>query len=190
MQAAEGIGKARRQQLVQLAALLIRKARRAAVGAGVFQVNVLMRHIQISAKNDRLFGVKLLQVAAQVILPLHTVVDARQLVLGVGYIEVDEVEIRVFQRDGAALMVMDILVQAVPHAERRCFGPDRRAGVALFIGAVDVLGVALGRKVGLPGLHFRLLNAEKVRVQRAEHILKAFFKAGAQTVDIPADEFH
>lgn len=113
-----------------------------------------MRHIQISAKDDRLFGVKLLQVAAQVILPLHTVVDARQLVLGVGYIEVDEVEIRVFQRDGAALMVMDILVQAVPHAERRCFGPDRRARVALFIGAVDVLGIASGAKSACPGCIF------------------------------------
>ena len=136
MQAAEGVREARRQQLAQLTALLIRKTRRAAVGAGVLQINVLVRDVQITAQDDRLLGIQLLQVAAQVILPLHTVVDAGQLVLGVGHIEVHEVKVRVFQRDGAALVVVDILVQAVPHRKRRFPGPDGRAGVALFIGAV------------------------------------------------------
>ena len=149
-----------------------------------------MRHVQVAAEDDRLFGVQLLQIAAQVVLPLHTVVNARQLILGVGHVEIDQIKIRVFQRDGAALVVVDVLVEAIAHRQRRRFGPDGRAGVALFVGAVDVLGVARGRKIRLSGLHFGLLNAEEVRVQRVEHILKAFFQAGAQTVDVPADEFH
>ena len=149
-----------------------------------------MRHVQVAAEDDRLFGVQLLQIAAQVVLPLHTVVNARQLVLGVGHVEIDQIKIRVFQRDGAALVVVNVLVEAIAHRQRRRFGPDGRAGVALFVGAVDVLGVARGRKIRLSGLHFGLLNAEEVRVQRVEHVLKAFFQAGAQTVDVPADEFH
>ena len=190
MQAAEGIGKARRLQLAQLAALLIGEARRAAVGAGVLQINVLVRDVQIAAEDDRLLGVELLQVAAQVVLPLHAVVDARQLVLGVGHIEVHKVKIRVFQRDGAPLVVVDVLVETVPYRQCGRFRPDGRTGVALFVGAVDIFGVACRCKIRLTGLHLRLLNAEEIRIQRVEGILKALFQAGAQAVDIPADEFH
>ena len=89
VQVAEAIGKASGQQLVQLAALLVLKARSTAVGAGVLQVNILMGHVQISAQDHRLFAVQVFQVGAQVVLPLHAVVNAGQLVLGVGYIDID-----------------------------------------------------------------------------------------------------
>ena len=172
---AEAVGKAGSQQLVQLAALLIAEARRAAVGTGVFQVDILVRNVQISADDDRLFGIQLLQVGAQVVLPLHTVVDACQLVLGVGDIEVDKVKAGVFQRDGAPLVVVQVLLQPVAHRQGGRFCPDCRAGVALFVGTVNVLGVARRGKVRLTGLHLGFLYAEKVGVQRGKLLLKALF---------------
>ena len=174
VQIAEAVGEAGSQQLVQLAALLIAEARRAAVRAGVFQVDILVCDVQIPADDDGLFGIQLLQVGAQVVLPLHTVVDARQLVLRVGDIEVDKVKIGVFQRDGASLVVVQILLQPVAHRQGGRFCPDRRAGVTLFVGAVNVLGVAGGGEVCLAGLHFGFLYAEKVGVQRVKLLLKAF----------------
>ena len=49
-----GIAKARRQHLVHASALLVGEAGIAAVGAGVLQVNFLMRHIHIPANDHRL----------------------------------------------------------------------------------------------------------------------------------------
>ena len=42
-----------------------------------------------------------------------------------------------------------------------------------------------GVKVYLTLLQFGLLNAEKVRIQRVEYVLKAFLLNGSETINIP-----
>ena len=60
MQAAEAVGETGGQQFVQLAAFLVAEARRAAVGAWVLQVDVLVCDVEIAAEDDRFNGVQLL----------------------------------------------------------------------------------------------------------------------------------
>ena len=52
--------------------------------SGVLQVELLMGHVEIAAQHHRLLFVQLHEVGSEVVLPLHPVVDAGQLVLGVG----------------------------------------------------------------------------------------------------------
>ena len=52
MQVAEAVGETGGQQLVQLAAFLVAEARRAAVGAGVLQVDVLVCNVEVAAEDD------------------------------------------------------------------------------------------------------------------------------------------
>ena len=144
-----------------------------------------MRHVQVAAEDDRLFGVQLLQIAAQVVLPLHTVVNARQLVLGVGHVEIDQIKIRVFQRDGAALVVVDVLVEAIAHRQRRRFGPDGRAGVAFFLGAVPILLIAGQLHLSLALLHLCLLQTENIRICLFKKIHKSFLHTCTDSIYIP-----
>ena len=64
------------QQLGELAALLVREARVAAVRAGVLQIDLLMRHIQVAADDHRLLPVERDEIGAERIVPGHAVVKA------------------------------------------------------------------------------------------------------------------
>ena len=81
---AEGVHESGREQLRHLAPLLIGETGVAPIGAGVLQVDLLVGHVQIAAEDHRLFPIQLREVGAEVVLPLHAVVDALEAVLGVG----------------------------------------------------------------------------------------------------------
>ena len=114
-----------------------------------------------------------------------TLAKARQLVLAVGCVDVHTIEFREFQRDGAALVAVLLFADAVADRQRRAPREHRRAGIALFLRAVPVLLIALGRKFRLAGLHFRLLQTEDVRVQLRKGLGKALAQHRAKAVDIP-----
>ena len=189
MQVAETVGKAGSQQFGHLAPLLVGEARRAAVGAGVLQVDLLVGHVQVTADDHRLFGVQVQQVSTQVILPLHAVVNAGQFVLGVGHIQVHQIEVLEFQGDGPALMAVGLHPDAVPGIEGLQPGVDQSAGIALLLGTVDVFGIAFRLKVRLAGLHLGLLQADGIGVKGSKGFGKALFQAGTKAVHVPADEF-
>ena len=149
-----------------------------------------MGHIQIAAVDHRLFLIQLHQVGAQIVLPLHPIVDAGQPLLGVGGVDVHQIKLRVFQRDGPALVAVLLRPDAVAHAQRRLLAVAGGAGIALFLGTVKILGVALRLKFRLPGLALGLLQAEDVRIQRGKTLGKALFQHRPQAVHVPADEFH
>ena len=90
---AEGIGKAAGEQLGHLGPLLVGEARVHAVGLGVFQVDLLMGHVQVAAVDHRLLAVQLQQVRPDIVLPLHAVVQPGQLILGVGGIAAHQIKI-------------------------------------------------------------------------------------------------
>ena len=190
MDSAEAVGEARRQQLGHLGPLLVGKTGAHPVGPGVFNINFLMGHVQIAAEDDRLFGIQLQQVGAESVLPCHPVVQPLEAVLAVGGVAVDEVKLRVFQRQHTALVVVLFNADAGGHAQRRGLAPAGCAGVALLLRRVCIFRVALGGEVGLPGLHLGLLHREHVRVQRGEACGKIVGQTGAQPVHVPADEFH
>ena len=102
---APGVGKTGIEQLGKLAAFLIRKACVAAVGLGVLKVDLLVRHVKVAAGHHGLAGFALerAQKAAVGIVPGHAHVDARELVLRVGRIDIDEPELVELERADAAL---------------------------------------------------------------------------------------
>ena len=187
---AEAVGKARRQKFGHLGPLLVGEARALPVGLGVFDVHFGVGHIQVTAEDDRLFRVQPQQIGPERVLPLHPVVQPLQPVLTVGRVAVDEIKFRVFQRQDPPLVVVLLDADAHCHGQRRLFAPARCAGVALLLGGVGVLGVALRGKIRLTGLHFRLLHRKDVGVQRRKACGKIMGQTGPQTVDIPTDEFH
>jgi hypothetical protein len=50
--------------------------------------------------------------------------------------------------------------------------------------------IAFGRKISLVGLHFCLLNAEKIGIRLGKKLGKALGKAGSKAVDVPGYKFH
>ena len=183
---AEAVGKASLQKLGELGPLLIGEAGVAHIGLGVFQVDLLVGHVHIAADDHGLLGVQPLQVGAEIVLPLHAVVDALELVLGVGRIDRHQPEIRVFQRDDPALGVVLWDAQVVAHAQGLVLGENRRAGIALFLGIVPIHMIA--RQIKIPELSLRqlyLLQTYRIGSAALCKIKKSLINTGSESVDIP-----
>ena len=165
---APGIGEAGGQQLGELAPLLVGEAGVAPVGLGVFQVDLLMGHVQVPAVDHGLDRVELLHVFAQGVLPAHAEVDPLEPVLGVRGVAGEQVEILVFQRDQTALVVELLHADTVGHGQGLVLREHRRAGIALLLRGAPVLLVAGQVQRELARLHFGLLQAENVGVQGLE----------------------
>ena len=159
----EGVCKPGGQQGGHFFPLLVGEAGVAPIGLGVFQVNLLVGHVQVAAVNDRLGPVQGDEVIPQVVLPLHAVVDPLQPVLGVGGVAAYQVEGPVLQSDEPPLVVVGFPVHAVGHGGGSVGGEDGGAGVPLLLGGVPELQNTLPqRDVRLAPLHLGLLETEKV----------------------------
>ena len=185
IEGSEGVDEALAEQGGEFLAFFVGEAGIAAVGLGVLQVYFLMGHVHVAADDDRLFGIELLQVVLEIVFPMHAVVEAAEAVLGVGRIDVDEVEVGHLERDDAPFVVVLIDADAVGNRQRLMAGEDGCSGVAFLVGGVPVALVAIELEVELSGLHLRFLQAEEVGIQLAEGVAEAFSLAGAQPVDVP-----
>jgi len=186
----ETVRKASRQQLGHLGPLLVGKAGAHPVGLGVLDIHFGMSHIQVAAEDDRLFCVQPQQVGPEIVFPLHPVIQPLEAVLAVGGVAVDKIELRIFQRQHPALVVMLVDANARRHGQRLGPAPAGRAAVALFLRRVSIFCVAFRRKIRLARLHLGLLYREDVGVQRGKACGEIVGQAGPQAIDVPADEFH
>ena len=144
-----------------------------------------MGDVQVAAEDHGSLRVKRAEIGAQRVLPRHTVVDALQAVLRIRRVAGQNITIRVFQRDETSLMIQFGHADAIAHGERLMPREDRRAGIALFLGRIPELMIALERERNLLRLRLRLLQTEKIRMQRRKHVRKALFQASADAVYIP-----
>ena len=190
MQGAEGVGKAAFQQPGHFRSLLVGEAGVHAVGLGIFQIHLLMGHVQVAAVHHGLFPVQLQKIRPQIVLPLHPVGEPLQPVLTVGGIAAHQIEVRVLRRDDPALVAVDILSEAVGDGQGLLLGQHRRAGVAFFIGGVKVAVIALQIEHRLLRLELGLLQAEDVRVLVFHIFQKALGQARPQAIDVPAYQLH
>ena len=149
-----------------------------------------MGHVQVAAVDHRLFPVQGLQIGQQVCLPPHSVVDAFELLLGIGGVAAYQIEGIKLQGDEPPLVVVLLQPHAVADAEGLPPGEHRCAGIPLFFSAVPILPVALQLQRQLAGLELGLLQAEDICVQSVEGVLKSLVEAGPQAVYIPGDQFH
>ena len=174
----------------KLAALLIRETGIAAVRSRILQVNLLMRHIEVATNNDTLLLRQAADISAEIIIPTHPVIQTAQLLLGIRNIHADQIEVIHFQCNNPSLMVMLINPDTVSDRQRFQTGEHGRPGITLLVSVIPVGPVALELKIQLPLLHLGLLNAEEIRIQRLENILKTFAYTGPQAIDIPRYKLH
>ena len=149
-----------------------------------------MGHIEIAAVHHRLYGVQLAEIRPDIVLPLHTVIQPGQLILGIGSIAAYQIELRVLRRDDPALMPVDLFPEVTGNRERRPPGKDGGAGVTCLVGAVPVALIARQLKRRLLRPHFRLLKADHVGVRKGAEIQEALAETRPQAVDIPRYQFH
>ena len=70
VEAAEGVGEPGVQKPPEAFPFLVREARVAPVGGGIFQIDLLMGDVQVAAGDDRLFPVQLTEVCPKGFVPL------------------------------------------------------------------------------------------------------------------------
>ena len=75
-----------------------------------------MRHVHVPCHDDRFFLFQLFQIRAEIVLPFHPVIKARQFILGVGRIYGDKVIIPELAGDHAAFLIVFFDPDAVRHA--------------------------------------------------------------------------
>ena len=178
-----GVDEARVQEGAELRALLVGETGIAAVGGGILNVDLLMRDIQVAAKDDRLRETA--EIGAHVILPAHAIVQAFEAVLRVRDIGAHEEQIRIFQGDHAPLVVMFVDADAIAHGQRIMFRIDRSAGVPLLVGIVPIGLIPEELQVDLAGLQLGLLQTEEIGIQVRKHVREPFPRHGPQAVYVP-----
>ena len=181
----ETVGQPRRQQFGHLASLLRGESRIVFVGRRVFDIDLLMRHVQITADDHRFLSVQPPDIGAKIILPLQAVFQTGEATLGVGGIHVHQLKFIVFQRDDPAFLVMFRHAHAVGNRQRLNPRKNGRAGIPLLYGAVPKLFIADKADFRLPGLHLGFLDADDIGVRGGEKISKPFVQTGPESIDIP-----
>ena len=185
MQITETVRKACSLQLTELSTLLIRKACILAVSLRILQINLLSRHIQITADNNRLLSIQLLQISTEHILPHHAVIKTRQAILGIRRIHRHQIKAPKLQRNHTPFLIVLLLAQAIDNSQRLNLRKNSCTAVALALRTVPILLIAGEHKIRLLALHLRFLQANNIRRSLLQKIGKALRHAGTQTVNIP-----
>ena len=161
------------------------------VGLGVRQVEFAVGHVEVAAEDDRFLAFELFQVFQKIGVPDLAIGEALQFALGVGDVNVDEVEVIEFGGLHAAFAVVLGDVDVRRDLKGALAGEDGGAGVAFLLGAVPIGGIGGGPELlDLVGGALGLLEAEDIRLFRLEVFEKVLFEDGAETVDVPGDQFH
>ena len=200
------------------------KAGITAIAARVLQVDLLVRHVEVSAHHDGLrlralvgFGagqignvdvpvtcpgafdaharrkdalLETLAKHAERVVPLHAMIEAGELGLGIGSVHVDEPELLELEREDAPLVIERLDAEAVENADRLLFAEYRRARIALALGVAPVFAIPRQVHLDLAGLQLRFLKGEHIRVEFGEGVGEPFLHNGAQAVDIPRHQSH
>ena len=185
VQGAEGVGESSVKQGGHLGALFISEARVFSVGFWVFEVDFVMGNIEVAAEDEGFDVVEPLQVMAEFVFPAHAVAEPSQFLLGVGGVDVDEIEGVEFKGNDAAFAVVFFHADAIGSGKGFFAGEDGGAGVAFFDGTVPVFLVARQVNNGLSLLHFGFLQADDVGIKAGNDVNEAFAKCRAQAVYVP-----
>src|ERR1700678_2807746 len=202
---AERIDEARVHEILESGALLVRESLLAAIGLGIGQVELGVRHIQIAAENDRLLLFQLLAIGEKGRIPVfETQRQAAEVILGVWRVDrhhVEPVELR--RHDpaflgGVALQLVgkgearrECFGKTVDHGQRFLLGEDRRARIALLHGGIPILAIIGQVDLELPALGLGLLQTDDVGPVFVKKRLEySLFEHRPNTVDVPGKNLH
>ena len=191
--------------MLEAGALFEGKAFFALVGLGIGEIKLGVGNVEIAAENDGLGEFEELAVLEEGRVPVVAAQgDAAEVFFGVGGVDGDEIELLVFGCEHAALGVgvavgvvghvvpqLNVFGQAVAGGDGLGFGQNSRAGIALFLGRVDV-GVVFGQAwVDFFGLGFSFLEAKDVGLLGLDEWFEGVLANDcADAVDVPGVDLH
>src|ERR1051326_173735 len=108
------------------------------IGLGMGKVEFGVRHIEVTAEDDRFLLFKLLEMAEEITVPLASVGEPREFLPGVGDIDIHQEKVRVLGGDRASFVVVVGDAEAVRHMQWAGFCEDGSAGVALLLRGIPV----------------------------------------------------
>ena len=136
MEESESVDESIAEQCGHASPFLICEACAEVVGLRILDVYFLVRHVHVAANDDRLHGIKLVQMSLKCVFPLHAVAQPAWLapfyfcLLRVWRINAHEVEVWIFKRDDAAFVVVLLNAKPVDCAQWVVLGVDGCAAVA------------------------------------------------------------
>src|SRR3989344_5477099 len=169
------------------------------------QVVWCMSHVEISAKNDRLFSFELLTVGEEGRVPVFVAeLEAAQIVFCIRGIDGNNVEIGVFCCNDAPLAIRvavpvifdakichDLFRQPQNDAEGLFLGKNRRATITLLLRRVPILFILGQIYLRLMLVRLGLLETKHIRLylfdKGSEHSL---LMERAYTIDVPRNDTH
>jgi SAM-dependent methyltransferase len=172
---------------------LLKESHRLLAPGGVsVHLDFLVRDVEIAAENHRLAAGEADEIEAEHLIPGEPVVEAAQAVLRVGGVNIDQMEIRVFQREDAAFHVVLVDPKAVGDLERLLAGEHRDAGITGFVRRIPMRVVTghFQRQLDLLGARLGLLQAQDVRHFSGDEFAEVFADHGADPIHIPGKQFH
>ena len=149
-----------------------------------------MGHVKVPAVNYTLLFFKGNKIGPEIILPLHSVFQALQTILGVGDIGVHHKKVIVLQSYDPALFVVLINPDSISDAKWFMFCKDSCATITLFLSIVEITVVRGKRQIYLAFLQFRLLKAEKICIEGRKDINEVLTHYCSQSIDIPRYKLH
>lgn len=177
-------------------AFFIRKASIMAVAARIGQIDFLVSHIEVTAKDDGLAMFQILDIGEKVHVPFTgAVVESagtpmRVVILCVGGVNIDQKVVLELSCENAALRIVFCPSDACLDGDGLDPAQDCGSGIALLNRAVPV-GIGVFGELKMPrqiGRDFRLLQADHICPALAEKLLKAFIQYGAQAIHIPGEQ--
>lgn len=187
----ERIHKTRVHESVKTGAFFGSEAMVLHIGLGIREINLRMRHVQVTAPHDRLFSLQHLEKFQEIPIPLLPILEPRQLPLGIGGVNIDEEEILILGGENPAFLVMFRDREMRRDFQRPVLREDRGAGVALFHSAIPISRVMRGPELfDLLRRTLGLLETEDVWFLGGEEFEKILFQHSPQAVHVPGNELH
>ena len=87
-------------------------------------------------------------------------------------------------------MIVQVDTYTQFHAKWLMFSVDGRSRIAFLISIVPIALIAIKLQIQLSGLHFCLLQTEKVSIQLLEYLTKSLTLTSTKAIHVPTNKLH
>ena len=159
----------------------------------IFQIDRLVRHIEISTKNHRFMRLELRKKIPHCSIPFLSVNKPRKIIFGIWNIGIHEIKIRKFECQCTSFIVC-FRADTIHDGERRDFGKNSRTRVARTVCRIIDTHISKGLNFGsffeyLFWFCLNLLETDNIRIQPLQNLRKSFFHHRSESIHIPRKEF-
>ena len=155
---------------------------------GMREIDLGVRHIQVTAENDGLSPFQFAEEAQENDVPLLAIGQAAEVALGIGDVDVHDKKVLKLRGEHAAFVIVFRDTDVRRDFQWAEAGEDGRAGITLAAGAVPIRGVVRRPKLfDVVRLALGFLQAKNIGLLGLEKFEKVFAQHGAEAIDVPTD---